>query len=730
MTDYKNISVAVPWSLSHYIPLNGFHPLYRALFDSHPENITINAWDNIELSKMLRVDSEQRTELLNAVSVQHKILKSKISSDLAAKYLEGYFPPNIALTSLLSGDIEFHHTAPFPSLTRPFVFHCESFAPLFFPFYQQGKGEFLSSEKLRSHYLRILSDPLCLGIFSHIPETLRDISHFFNSPAIDAKLHPSRIGLSSQSLPKDVPEKRWPVSTPRFLFVNSANQNPANFFHRGGHVVLRFWREFIALGCQGKLYLRCARPSDELLSKHGVDITFLHREESSSVIWIQDYLTNQELNALMSDVHFFLIPSASLHSVSIMQAMASGTVPIVSDTIGTSLYVKDGHNGIVLEGVFSANWKKDPVTGVLVDNYHRNQALDDSLVAQLLSRVVTVLAEPCFFYELRKNALFSAYNQFSGHSFSDDFWVTVQTLFTEHISNQNRSVIISSTTVNSLERCLLDKNDWPRIFESVPNPITRIYTGYGWVTELGGNFIHTRIEDPARDLHEWSVLAVYCKKGAPCLNYAISIKKLGGRFLSHTESVYHESHLYIIKSWVSRLLMPYSRLHRLGARSFKIARKVKRSLSKQVDPVQKIDDIHDIQLIKQTTSGMNVIRYFDKYYAIPQNEGAFLIEKANSSGYSVCFFGNSAEEVLLNVAESSLQTESFVEMPEKNIAPLELIEEGFYEFNIIRFIDRFYALPQSEGNFQYNRFLSGRYDRIYCSESVAAVKAEITRYRK
>jgi hypothetical protein len=149
-----------------------------------------------------------------------------------------------------------------------------------------------------------------------------------------------------------------------------------------------------------------------------------------------------------------------------------------------------------------------------------------------------------------------------------------------------------------------------------------------------------------------------------------------------------------------------------------------------VDPVHKFDDIHDIQLVKQTTSAMNVIRYFDKYYAITQNEGAFLIEKANSGEYNACFFGNSAEEVLLKIAEASSQTQSGVEVPEKGIAPVELIEEGFYEFNIIRFTDRFYALPQSEGPFQYNRFLSGRYNRIYSSESVAGVKEEITRYRK
>ena len=33
------LQVAAPWGLSHYIALNGFHPLYRALVDHAPDDI-------------------------------------------------------------------------------------------------------------------------------------------------------------------------------------------------------------------------------------------------------------------------------------------------------------------------------------------------------------------------------------------------------------------------------------------------------------------------------------------------------------------------------------------------------------------------------------------------------------------------------------------------------------------------------------------------------------------
>ena len=715
------LSVAVPWSLSHYIPLNGFHPLYRALFERKPENISLNAWDNIELSQTLRGNSKLRSEVTNSIPAQRKMLQRKIGSALVTKYINAYFHPNIALTSLLPGDIEFHHTAPFPSLTRPFVLHCESFAPLFFPFSHQGTGDIFSPELLREHFRRILGDPLCLGIFSHIPETLRDISHFFDSREIDEKLYQSRIGLSSQSLPKEVPKKRWSLTSPRFLFVNSANQNPANFFHRGGHVVLRFWQELMALGHHGKLNLRCSRPSDELLAEHGVDLAFLHSEECGSISWIQDYLTSHELNALMADVHFFLLPSASLHSVSIMQAMALGTVPVVSDTIGTSLYVKDNRNGIVLEGVLSANWKKDPVTGVLVDNYHRNRMLEDSLVVQLTRRITSLLEAPSLFDALRQNALNCASNEFSGDSFSDDFWSTVQTLYEKHICRTPYLKPAPSTAFADLEYCKTEKADWPRIFESVPQPVKRIYTGIGRVCELGGAYIHT-VDNPRMELHDWSVLAEHCKIDAPRLIYAKSIKELGGRFMAHAGGVLVESRFRIFIDWVSRLLIPFPSLYRWASRLLKITRKLALVFRKPI----KSDIQPDIQLVMEGVSGMNVIRYYDKYYAIPQNEGAFLLTKLNEGGYSKSFAGNSFKDIKRKISSNDIHSAS-AEKNQDN-ASVELIEEEVHGFNILRFAGCFYAIPQSEGAFNYDRVLAGGYGCIYTQQSIVDIKSDIMRH--
>lgn len=171
--------VAVPWSLSHYIPLNGFHPLYRALFDHAPDNIDLAAWDNVNLCQHFAQDIRDRTLVVSRAAT-YKRANKRISSSIERTYADYFYSPDRVLTEALPGEIEFHHTAPFPSLQRPFVFHCEAFAPVFFPFSQQGDGKVKDFDELRRHYKQIFANTLCLGIYSHIPETLESFSTFFS----------------------------------------------------------------------------------------------------------------------------------------------------------------------------------------------------------------------------------------------------------------------------------------------------------------------------------------------------------------------------------------------------------------------------------------------------------------------------------------------------------------------------------------------------------------------
>ena len=111
-----------------------------------------------------------------------------------------------------------------------------------------------------------------------------------------------------------------------------------------------------------------------------------------------------------------LLPSASLHSVTIMQAMALGAIPVVTDTIGTSTYVLDDEDGIVLKGVRKARWFRDPHTDIEFDHFSPDSSLDATLLAQLTTRVLALLQSPDAYERIRSRAMDRATTDFSGSS--------------------------------------------------------------------------------------------------------------------------------------------------------------------------------------------------------------------------------------------------------------------------------------------------------------------------
>jgi len=64
---------------------------------------------------------------------------------------------------------------------------------------------------------------------------------------------------------------------------------------------------------------------------------------------------------------------------------------------------------------------------------------------------------------------------------------------------------------------------------------------------------------------------------------------------------------------------------------------------------------------------------------------------------------------------------------ERAQSDIELIEEGIFGLNIVRYSDRFYAIPQSEGEFSADRFAAGRYSRTASGRSVAEIKMRLLR---
>ncbi|PTQ67906.1 hypothetical protein [Pseudomonas sp. GV071] len=715
------LSVAAPWSLTHYMPLNGFHPLYRALFESKPEWVTLSAWDNIKLSRKLRSEHDFRKDLLQELA-RDKTRLGPRASPVQKGYFKHFWQANFTLTRLLPGEIEFHHTAPFPSLKRPFVFHCEAFAPIFFPLAHQGSGGFDSREvkQVRDHYRAIFEHPLCLGIFSHIPQTLDDIRRFFLSPIIDSKLRASRIGLHGSDATPSAVDKNG-LDAPILLFVNSANQNPKNFFLRGGHLALRYWQRTYPEPGAGRLIMRCARPLDSELAEYRVDLQWLRRHEGRSVIWIENYLSEGELDALMQAAHVLLLPSVSLHSVSIMSAMAAGAVPVVSDTVGTDRYVADAVDGVVLRGIYANNWRHDADTGLVFNRFQRSHELEDDLVEQLTVRVGRLLANPAEYAALQRAALSKARDAFSGIQFCQDFWSQVQQCY-ESASDSSLSVDkanLSARRPLQMSSCLVDTGDWPRLFTSAPQPVPRLDAGSGGVTELGGCVIFNPSGGPM-PLYHWSPIARYIDHGAPSLTFAASIKGLKGCYLITPPLTHFPRHkFHLLKDHIANVLMPYPRLFSAAVISLNGLRRARRVLGRilpgndAVTPPQNRFASFDIQLVAANIKGLNVIRHGDMFYAISPSVGEFNPELAEAGKYDPCMVGTTLKDLLRKLEE----------LPGGD--DVEVVEKAVAGFNLVRYGSVFYAIPELEGEFDIARVQAGFYSRIHSGQSADTVKAAI-----
>lgn len=648
------MNIAAPWSLSHYIPLNGFHPLYRALFDHAPPDISLAAWDNVKLHRHFLRNPTDRRRLLDLANSYQRDIDGIKAGTIAHSYANHFYPPDRVLTEALEGEVEFHHTAPFPSMTRPFVLHCESFAPLFFPEAQQAKARLEKHDELRLHYGRLFESPLCHGIYSHIPETLDSFKTFFSNPVIEGKLLGSRIGLSHLSVGVGLLRPRRPVDRPRFLFIGSAAQEPANFFNRGGHIVLRFWKEFQSTGRAGTLILLCERPDDDDLTKHGVDSAFIQSEVGRSIIWAEGYLSNQEINALMADAHFCLLPGASLHSASILLAMTLGTVPVVTDTVGTSVYVTDRETAVVLKGVRDEAWHRDPDSGVLVDHDERMPNVAASLVTQLVERLFALLDSKDAWYALSHRTSARARTRFSGEAFASEFWEAVVEREKRAPYPTGRSSVATGLT-RSLRRCSLGAKTWATVFESSAQPVPLLDTGVSRVFELGGAAVHM-FGSPSMALADWSVFARHFDSRAPETSFANSLVDLDPYLsIANDEG---RADARNIRNWASGALIPFPTMHSLASRGYRLTRRSVTVANRLIRFMQykrsKSRGKEDLELVMENVHDFNIVRFFHKFYAIPRGEGPFIISKAECKLYSEIFCAYSLAKVVAKVNRSRI----------------------------------------------------------------------------
>lgn len=424
------IEIAVPWSMSYMIQQNGYHPLYSYLLSNPLSGIKLNSLDDVETRENIKKNPNE---------VQRLTQKGKDCLKNLPEYFSNFFLKSdtylleLGIASEIDGDIEFIHTSPTITGTKPFILHLESFFSLFLPFCADPNIILDENFPLRAQMKKMLQSDNCIGIFSHLKQTIKEIEVYFKDELISNKLHYMPIGYEP---PKQIISKKTEKkSKKRILVLSSAHQNPNNFIDRGAGVVLEVWSALLKLNCDFELIWRSSEPNkhiiEELLSTINISSSELEKL-IKSITWVDRHLTERELDHLFDSSDFVLLPSLWLHSTTILRAISSGCKPIVSDIPQIDEYrcLKDIK---IIKGFRDLNWCSIKGIWAPKGRLKHSRILINDIVESLIKECIENQAE-------KKKRLIDVRNELDPIKKSNIFYKKIQSIFKrtkEAIKNKN-----------------------------------------------------------------------------------------------------------------------------------------------------------------------------------------------------------------------------------------------------------------------------------------------------
>ncbi len=265
----------------------------------------------------------------------------------------------------------------------PWVIEIEDTINLFEPFIKGG-WKTCSTEIVDDPYYpaikALLESDSCRGIVCHVKSTAESIPLLFNNDALRKKTIHLPLGIQLPPAPK------WRGDNViQILFTNNWHQGFGGFYSRGGIDLLEAFLILASKYSNIQLILRTALPPD-------LDSRYLKIIESCPVEVVDQFLTTEDMQSLMSNADIYMLPAARIHVVSILEAMAHGLALVVSDGWGITEYVEHGRNGIVVPGRYGrCSWidKK----GMLRMNHRPIFSSDPFVVSGLVNSLSALIED-------------------------------------------------------------------------------------------------------------------------------------------------------------------------------------------------------------------------------------------------------------------------------------------------------------------------------------------------
>jgi glycosyltransferase involved in cell wall biosynthesis len=271
-----------------------------------------------------------------------------------------------AQVSLPDTKLVFLPSTPFILGQAPWVIEIEDTTTLFAPFPKiNGKRLYPRLFGLDGVYdsgffpsvKALLEDDSCRGIICHVRSTAESIPVLFTNPKLADKVSHIPLGIRARPKLKTAPAN----DSITILFTNSWHQGATGFYLRGGLDVLEAYSKLHSEDARVRLILRTKLPND-------LEPRYRQIIERCNVRVIDQFLPEAEMEALFAEADIYVLPSARLHVVSLLQAMAYGLAIVTSDGWGISEYIEHGRNGLIVPGRYGkASWMDS--NGMLRENF-------------------------------------------------------------------------------------------------------------------------------------------------------------------------------------------------------------------------------------------------------------------------------------------------------------------------------------------------------------------------
>lgn len=347
--------IGLPWFLSHYKQFNGAHPLVCSYIDTSAKDrfINISHCPSAAIEDICAMASPAIDTTRTLSATHAKLLTERLN-----------LADQATIQNCVDQDALFLHTSPLCLSHHPFVFHFESFQSLFLPFLRTGQTR--GVDLINCDYFRFIRDRLssnkCLAIFSHMKSSLDIASAVFNDPSIDRKL--THIPIGVETISADTIRQKHDRNGPlKILFTNSLHNGEASFFLRGGHNLIDAYLDAIDRGANLSLTIISSVPK--------VYEQLADSSAASGITWIRSTVSDDKMADLLRDHHIYAMPSAGLHSYSLLKAIGYGCVPIVSDALGYEEWLEaTGVFAYQIKGVRDMIYRNEP-GGWISDSYDR-----------------------------------------------------------------------------------------------------------------------------------------------------------------------------------------------------------------------------------------------------------------------------------------------------------------------------------------------------------------------